>query len=703
MRAFVADLPAARPARRGRAIALGQRRARLVLLLRARRGRDRAQDGLLPHHRDDVAPSRAQHGLLRPAVPEPGHDAARRLRQPDRTAAPARAAAAGELGLPRRRARAVSRRAAVGLPRVRASGSTAARSSDRADEARAGRFRDRRSDGGSGGDDEDAAPWTRPPSGPPRMRRDHRTAAGASVRAVLAQRLFVEKAGLPSPLLNQIKRLAAFQNPEFYKKQSMRLSTALTPRVIACAEDLPQHVALPRGCRPELEELLRGLRRRARRRGRARDRRAARASLPRHADGGSGAGRPRAPRARHRRVRRAAGRRQDGRRHVPGRGARLQHAHPRPPQPLLDQWLAQLSLFLGIEPKEIGQIGGGKRNRQRPARRGDDPEPRPQGVRRRPRRQLRAGHRGRVPPRPGGLLRAGACRGEGPLRRRPHGDAAAARRAPPDPEMQLGPVRFAVDPKSQARASAVRAPARRARDALPSARTAADAGIQELYAALARGRDAQRADPQRRHRMPSKKGGRRSCSPSGGITSSTSRAAANAFARHLVVLHGGMGAKATGDVRDSSPRSRRRRSGSCSRRGGTSARASTTRASTRSSWRCRCRGRARSSSTPAGCTGCTPARREVRIYDYVDREVPMLLRMFEKRLRGYRAIGYARGEAPLGYAEPRKKLGRVRRGRACRSRGTTTLLERNVHCHCANQPRRAATRRAGSARPGSTR
>lgn len=29
----------------------------------------------------------------------------------------------------------------------------------------------------------------------------------------------------------------------------------------------------------------------------------------------------------------------------------------------------------------------------------------------------------------------------------------------------------------------------------------------------------------------------------------------------------------------------------------------------------------------------------------------MLLRMFERRLRGYRAIGYARGEAPLGYEE----------------------------------------------------
>ena len=47
-----------------------------------------------------------------------------------------------------------------------------------------------------------------------------------------------------------------------------------------------------------------------------------------------------------------------------------------------------------------------------------------------------------------------------------------------------------------------------------------------------------------------------------------------------------------------------------------------------------------------------PGKTEVRIFDYVDCEVPMLLRMFEKRLRGYRAIGYARDEAPRGYAAP---------------------------------------------------
>jgi superfamily II DNA or RNA helicase len=47
-----------------------------------------------------------------------------------------------------------------------------------------------------------------------------------------------------------------------------------------------------------------------------------------------------------------------------------------------------------------------------------------------------------------------------------------------------------------------------------------------------------------------------------------------------------------------------------------------------------------------------PAKNDVRIYDYVDRDVPMLVRMFEKRLPTYRAIGYARGEAPLGFVEP---------------------------------------------------
>ncbi len=36
-----------------------------------------------------------------------------------------------------------------------------------------------------------------------------------------------------------------------------------------------------------------------------------------------------------------------------------------------------------------------------------------------------------------------------------------------------------------------------------------------------------------------------------------------------------------------------------------------------------------------------PGKKEVRIYDYVDAKVPMLARMFEKRRRGYKTMGYA--------------------------------------------------------------
>jgi superfamily II DNA or RNA helicase len=42
---------------------------------------------------------------------------------------------------------------------------------------------------------------------------------------------------------------------------------------------------------------------------------------------------------------------------------------------------------------------------------------------------------------------------------------------------------------------------------------------------------------------------------------------------------------------------------------------------------------------------------EVRVYDYVDQEVPMLARMSERRLRGYQAIGYAEVEGASLFSE----------------------------------------------------
>jgi superfamily II DNA or RNA helicase len=49
-------------------------------------------------------------------------------------------------------------------------------------------------------------------------------------------------------MLNRLIRLAAFQNPDFYRAQAMRLSTFGKPRVIGCADDFGDHIGLPRGC-----------------------------------------------------------------------------------------------------------------------------------------------------------------------------------------------------------------------------------------------------------------------------------------------------------------------------------------------------------------------------------------------------------------------------------------------------------------------
>lgn len=79
----------------------------------------------------------------------------------------------------------------------------------------------------------------------------------ASLNLTLADRLYVERSGLPQPLLNRLIRLAAFANPAFYKAQAMRLSVWGKPRVIGCAENFPQHIALPRGCLEPVQTLLR--------------------------------------------------------------------------------------------------------------------------------------------------------------------------------------------------------------------------------------------------------------------------------------------------------------------------------------------------------------------------------------------------------------------------------------------------------------
>lgn len=71
-----------------------------------------------------------------------------------------------------------------------------------------------------------------------------------------ANMLYIPLNQLSSKVLNHLKRIASFRNPEFYSRQAMRFSTYSTPRIISCAEITDEYLALPRGCEEAVISLL---------------------------------------------------------------------------------------------------------------------------------------------------------------------------------------------------------------------------------------------------------------------------------------------------------------------------------------------------------------------------------------------------------------------------------------------------------------
>jgi superfamily II DNA or RNA helicase len=106
-------------------------------------------------------------------------------------------------------------------------------------------------------EDEDAdEPWRMTPS----RRREPgpiNAPIPSKVGVVIADQVYIDRTELPSAMTARLMRLAAFQNPEFYRAQSMRFPTFDKPRIISCAELHPRHVGLPRGCLDEAIELIR--------------------------------------------------------------------------------------------------------------------------------------------------------------------------------------------------------------------------------------------------------------------------------------------------------------------------------------------------------------------------------------------------------------------------------------------------------------
>jgi superfamily II DNA or RNA helicase len=78
----------------------------------------------------------------------------------------------------------------------------------------------------------------------------------AEVKTIIGNMLYIDKKGLPPRLMNYLIRTAVFNNPEFYRAQAMRLPTYNKPRIINCSEEHMKHLVLPRGCIGSVKQIL---------------------------------------------------------------------------------------------------------------------------------------------------------------------------------------------------------------------------------------------------------------------------------------------------------------------------------------------------------------------------------------------------------------------------------------------------------------
>ena len=489
-------------------------------------------------------------------------------------------------------------------------------------------------------EDDNAAPWAAPPS---RRRKEPRLEGPLPdcLDLILGNQIYIAKDQLSPGLRNRLVRLAAFQNPEFYKAQAMRLPTYGKPRIIACAEDHEQHIGLPRGCLDDVRALLSDLSidvvfRDERYPGKpldvtfygqlqAEQETAAKAMLAHDAGVLSATT--------------AFGKTVVAAWLIAQRGVNtLVLVHRRQ---LVDQWVQRLIAFLNLPPKAIGRIGGGHR---KPT--GSLDVALIQSLSR----------KGVVHDLVGdyGHLVVDECH-----HLSAHSFERVARQAKakfvtglsatitrkdghhPIIFMQCGPIRHRVDAKAQAAARPFEHTVYVRPTDFRSSSAAEDARVrfQELYSELI-------ADEARNRLICDEvlQAVREGRSP---LILTERNEHLNTLAErlstgveHLIVLRGGMGKKEVGAIiarLAAIPENEQRAllaTGRYIGEGFDDARLDTLFLTLPVSWR----------GTIAQYVGrlhrLHHRKREVRVYDYADLNVPMLARMFDRRCRGYEAVGY---------------------------------------------------------------
>ena len=489
-------------------------------------------------------------------------------------------------------------------------------------------------------DDDDEEPWLAPPS----RRKAQQPVVGAMperIDVVLANQVYIDRSTLPPALVNRLIRLAAFQNPEFYAAQAMRLPTFGKPRVISCAELFAKHIALPRGCLDAALDLLSSNGIHAELRDErisgtvlgirflgmlTMEQQAAADALMSHDTGVLAATT-------------AFGKTVVACRLIAERNTNTLVLVHR--QQLLDQWVARLRAFLDVDAARVGVIRGGRK--------------RPTGfidvatiqslVRKGEVSDLVADY---------GHLVVDECHHLSAVSFEAVARAAKAKYVVglsatvtrkdghhPIIFMQCGPIRYRVDARRQAAARPFSHQVVIKRTAFHAERQKADTlgSIQELYGLLAC--DAARNDMIFNDVLSALEAGR---SPVV-ITERKDHLQAIAerltkFAKNVIVLKGGMGAKQRNQVNEilqSVPDSEERvivATGRYLGEGFDDARLDTLFLTMPISWR----------GTLAQYAGrlhrLHAAKREVIIFDYVDGHEPMFAKMATRREAGYRALGY---------------------------------------------------------------
>jgi superfamily II DNA or RNA helicase len=102
------------------------------------------------------------------------------------------------------------------------------------------------------GEEDLGKPWERKREERPLTQADFL----GTVAITSANMLHIEKRNLSPRALNRIRRLAAFKNPQFHDHQRYRISTWNIPRIISTTDETEEYLSIPRGAYRALVGLL---------------------------------------------------------------------------------------------------------------------------------------------------------------------------------------------------------------------------------------------------------------------------------------------------------------------------------------------------------------------------------------------------------------------------------------------------------------